>query len=274
MRLVSSVRLLPLLLLTCLISEARGFDRPTIEMRKRAPPPLGAQVVVSPSAGLGVSGQIVPPMRVPVEVLVEHQFEDGKTLQQLKVTVQADADGQFVVGFDPPRGGWLPGQNRTVVCIQNLRRVTDGETWTAVGPPAQSADFPDAVVPLLKADRDVDLGQTEDLPPLVSERTYLLKGSFPHNSQAEGTLGPPVLVEFRQPTEKNLDGIICESWIMASFPRDERTCNYEIEVPLKRHLEPGLYLLRTTIPIKPGAVPNVRSIRILPRDEADDPEKQ
>jgi len=273
MRHALSFGLLPLFLLTCL-SEAWGFDRPTIEMRKRVPPRPGTQVVVRPSAGLAVSGRLVPSMKVPVEVRVEHHFEDGKTLQELKVTVWPDSEGQFLVDFDPPRGGWLAGRKKTVVCIRSIRHVSDGETWTAVGPPAQSADFPEAVVPLLKAEHDVDLDQAEDLPGLVSERVYLLKGSFPHASQPTDLPGPPVMVEFRKPTEKDLDGTIYGSWIVMSFPRNERTCDFEIEVPLKRDLEPGLYLLRTTAPVKPGAAPTVRSIRILPRDAADDPGKR
>lgn len=64
-------------------------------------------------------------MKVPVEVRVEHHFEDGKTLQELKVAVWPDSDGQFLVDFAPPRGGWLPGQKKTTVSIRNLQHVSD-----------------------------------------------------------------------------------------------------------------------------------------------------
>lgn len=274
MRLVSSVGLLPLCFLAFVATDARGFDRPVVEIQKPSHP-AGMRISGwTPRAGTGVTGRIVPPLKIPVEIRVEHQFEDGKTLQELKVSLLADADGRFLVSFAPPRGGWLPGRKKTIVCIQDIQHVSDSHEWSVVGPPAQSADFAETVIPLPKADHDVDLGQAEDLPALRSERTYLLKGSFPHDTQAKWPLGPKVLLEFRKPTEKNLDGIICDSWITTSFPRDERTCDFEIEVPLKSHLQPGLYLLRTTTLIKPGAVPTIRPIRILPRDEADDPEKR
>ena len=273
MRLASSFRLFSLLLLTCLLSEARGFDRPVIEMGKRRAPPPGTLVVFSRSAGLAASGRIVPPMKVPVEVRVEHHFEDGKTLQELKVTVWPDSDGQFLVDFEPPRGGWLPGQKKTTVSIRNLRHVSDGEEWTAVGLPAKSEDFPDAIVPLSKGDVEIDLDQDGDLPALRCETVYLAKGSFAHDSKVVGAPGPVAWLELRKPNEKDLSGTICESWMTMPFARDEKVCDFEIEVPVKKHIEPGVYLLRmNTMGLEGGIKYTVRTIQILPREVEQDSE--